>query len=489
MKHKSIWGLAILVMVFSLLSILVIKNQALAVWSNPDANPPSTVTNTKFVFNPVTANVDVNGKKLSGVGELCLGTVCRTTWPDAGSGGGNGSADWRINYSADRALYYATTSPASKGNVGIGTNSPQYTLEVVGPGYRNDTVKIESEALSTSLVFSDNKDNDHVWGGIIGSDNALATFNIASGARDMKFMTGSSIDDWGTERMRIKTNGNVGIGTATPATPLHIVDAQGGLMLNGLGFYGTTNLNLGTAGNVVINPAGNVGIKTATPGYPLHITDNDNTAILNIDNVGTELWTGIRLAYDGAEKWFTGFKPGNGNYFIRSGFGAAFDTLTVNRISGNVAIGTNLAPTDNNKLYIASDTYLDPVLYVKNDKVGGVAIKGWASGTAGAALSHGVDGMAKYGVFGKTNHEEGAGIWGEDLEGSGNVSSKAAHFKGDVQLEKGNNSGGYLQLTIATAIPIPSSCDTASEGGRMIYYNQTFYICAGTGGWQTIAVN
>lgn len=414
MKHKSIWGLAILVTVFSLLSILVIKNQALAVWSNPEANPPSTVTNTKFVFNPVTANVDVNGKRLSGVGELCLGTVCRTTWPDASSGG-TGSADWKINYSASRALYYTTSSPAS---------------------------------------------------------------------------------------------GNVGIGTATPTTPLHIVDAQGGLMLNGSGFYGTTNLNLGTAGNVVINPAGNVGIKTATPGYPLHITDNDNTAILNIDNVGTELWTGVRLAYDGAEKWFTGFKPGNGSYFIRSGFGAGFDALTVNRYSGNVAIGTNLAPTDNNKLYIASDTYLDPVLYAENTKYGGTAIKGVASGTSGGSLSHGVEGMAKYGIYGQSNHDEGAGVFGgaydgrygiEGINGRTSNSKGAGLFLGDLVIQsntQNTNPGykGFLQIVANNGAPLSTDCDATAERGRMIYNyaSDNLYICGGIDGsvaWKTITAN
>jgi hypothetical protein len=356
MKHKSIWGLAILVTVFSLLSILVIKNQALAVWSNPGANPPSTVTNTKFVFNPVTANVDLNSKDLNSGAkasftEVCISGVCNTTWPTGGSGGGDG-VDWKINYSvgANRALYYTTTSPASNGNVGIG------------------------------------------------------------------------IDE--------------------PVTEFHIHDVSSGPI---------------------------VSLSGKNSNYRgISLKDTENTNV---------------------EKWFYGSNEVN-NFVIRRNGTVNGDELTVSAANGNVAIGTNLAPTAS-KLNIYDDSSAVPVLYVVNDvgTYGGTAIKGVAYGYNGTTYSHGVEGQGKYGVWGRTNNGEGMGIWGEDLLGPGNISSKAAHFKGDVQLEKGNNSGGYLQLTIATAVPISSSCDTADEGGRMIYYNQAFYICAGTGGWQTIAAN
>ena len=116
-----------------------------------------------------------------------------------------------------------------------------------------------------------------------------------------------------------RASGRVGIGIANPAHTLHIQDGTGQLKLDGNHIYhpGSTLLEIESGGDLRLSADniarlhieadnGNIGIRHASPGYPLHLADNNDTAILNIENFGDDLWTGTRVARDGAERWFMG---------------------------------------------------------------------------------------------------------------------------------------------------------------------------------------
>jgi len=247
------------------------------------------------------------------------------------------------------------------------------------------------------------------------------------------------------------------------------------------GTYTGTSVWTKNADNTIYYSLGNVGIRETAPGYPLHIVDNDNTSILNINNVGTLLWTGTRLARDGNEKWFVGMDNSTDKFFIRRSGGT--NDITVDT-AGKVGIG-NDSPAY--KLDISDGGSYNPVLYAHNTLIGGTAIKGEASGTSGSYYSKGVEGIGKYAVYGQTNYSDGIGIYG--LDASGGSNSKAGYFKGDVQITSGVGSQGFLQINSLSVAPSGTYCQTSLQYGRMIYdsTDNRLYICT-TGGWRYITL-
>ena len=188
---------------------------------------------------------------------------------------------------------YAVISAA--GNVGIGTTSPATRLDVLGTSNADVTLQLKANAsndYNSKIFFSDNVSNR----GVILYSNWQNYFS---------FFTNSS------ERVRIDSSGNVGIGTTSPAHKLsvvgngsgiaHIGDAgTGGGNYVGASFNGTLStsnynilssptdpdLNINRpAGNSIrfreanaeqmrILSGGNVGIGTTSPAHKLDVVGN-----------------------------------------------------------------------------------------------------------------------------------------------------------------------------------------------------------------------
>jgi len=108
-------------------------------------------------------------------------------------------------------LYLGTNNSAGQltikpsGNVGIGTTSPAAKLDVIGDSLFQGRVQIG--AATPELLFS-------VPGG--GLDSRIHN----DGSGNFIFGTGSN-SATPTEKMRIDSSGNVGIGTTVPTAPLH----------------------------------------------------------------------------------------------------------------------------------------------------------------------------------------------------------------------------------------------------------------------------
>ena len=165
----------------------------------------------------------------------------------------------------------------SSGNVGIGTNSPSRNLEVHSSTGGNAYISAKRDnATSTELL--------------LGAENGN-TLLSSVGAIPMAFYTNS------TERMRIDSSGNVGIGETSPARGLHVKDAaqtiarfeststsRGVISILDANTTDDTSVGIGAVANdlvlysgnltegIRLNSSGNVGIGTASPQFQLHLS-------------------------------------------------------------------------------------------------------------------------------------------------------------------------------------------------------------------------
>jgi hypothetical protein len=158
------------------------------------------------------------------------------------------------------------------GNVGIGTTSPNYLLDVNGAMHSKVTGGsnlVLSKSLGASIAF----DND------AGVQTALIESGSPANSNRLEFWTNTATNTGLVERMRIDNAGNVGIGTTSPGSLLEMKSAAPILTLNGTDNTQFKGINFATNGSVQANllsniQSGELKLQSGTSGFGGFITFN-----------------------------------------------------------------------------------------------------------------------------------------------------------------------------------------------------------------------
>jgi len=251
----------------------------------------------------------------------------------------------------------------SSGNVGIGTTSPANLLEVEGTNATGDGVRF----------------------GTSSSDNA-GNFKLALQTNDanrVEFLatrqasTGGSLDIYTravggtlTNALTIDESQNVGIGTDSPATSLHVNSGANGEILriqganaqlrignptlnvmdiNSSGSGDSLTLSTDDTERMRIDSSGNVGIGTDSPENPLHVNGGTSNTLAKFESTDDFALIEFKDSNAGATGCFIG---GAGDDFVVSP--NANEKFRVTS-AGNVGIGTN-NPTGNLEVKSTAET-------------------------------------------------------------------------------------------------------------------------------------
>ena len=179
------------------------------------------------------------------------------------------------------------------GDVGIGTTSPSTELHLSGADHPSIRVTGTDNANADPAIELLGTADNFTEGGQLWYDNGTGVLHLSSlynnDAADIQFHTKTAADrSTSNVRMTIAGDGNVGIGTTSPAFPLEVdgfISTASGIVhmgdTNNTITFGTDtqSFNTDSTTRMHITSAGRVGIGNTSPDGFLHIKHTDNTGV------------------------------------------------------------------------------------------------------------------------------------------------------------------------------------------------------------------
>jgi hypothetical protein len=244
----------------------------------------------------------------------------------------------------DNATSTAITIDSNQ-NVGIGTASPSYDLDVVTNGSTADIRLHQDNDGGTTILrksIGGTTGNNYIYFGDSTDSNAgMIRYNHTSDYL--------SVNVNASERMRIDSSGNVGIGTSSPSHKLDVngqINVSNGITFSGALSTGTGIASSGTNGNlrlysggaqVVTVTSSRVGIGKSTPNAKLHVDDSGGGNVL-ITRTSTN--QGIYFEADGTNATVRSTSPTGSLLFQTNGNN---ERMRIDS-SGNVLFNTTGIP-------------------------------------------------------------------------------------------------------------------------------------------------
>lgn len=302
----------------------------------------------------------------------------------------------------DNAAATAITIDSS-GNIGIGTSSPSQKLEVL-----NGSILVSSTATpdrSTEILVNQIKFSRQSGNYIVATENTGFISLSAGGTIGVDANEGVTVRKSqveirtdNTERMRVDSSGNVGIGTTSPYHNLQVGNAassgyqQIAIMTNATGvgelrFADADDFNQGmiqynhandymmiqtsSVERLRIDSSGRVGIGISNPGRELHVIGN-----IRVQSSGYPRleWYNDLDTIDSNDYWIGEHHNDGGLRFMRRDeSNSSWGGNLILAADGNVGIG-EYSPTE--KLEVGGNVILDAANATLKIKAGGIGTRG-----------------------------------------------------------------------------------------------------------------
>jgi hypothetical protein len=256
-----------------------------------------------------------------------------------------------LGYGSDSQIVQSSAMTVlQNGYIGIGTTAPVTLLDIRTTNLNLSTGINQNQRVSMIINQGAAGSFNGTFGGYMesgvnyGVSHYLALGTVAWSG------TSSTFD----ERIRILGTGNVGVGTTTPAYPLHVVgniNLTGSILYNGVAITtGIGSIWTAGAGGVAYYNGGNVGIGTATPGYAQTISAT-GFILLELQRTSASTNYGSGIVHSLVSSGFRG-------EYVRTGGASNGTTATTSQTQANGVYFIDLAnagvfKSDVNALYSA----------------------------------------------------------------------------------------------------------------------------------------